>query len=385
MKQFCIVQPTHNETSITTNNTLLVVIIVAQMAIPFMQLRGGSSKGIYFLATDLPVSEISRNQIILDAIGRDTSQIDGLGGGQPVTSKVAIVSKSKSSTADVDFLFVQVVVGKNVVDTTPNCGNLLAGVGPFAIEAKLVDATGPQTRIRVNMINTNKRCELTVQTNNGEVNYQGSQRIDGVSGTAAPIICDYLDVAGAVTGALFPTNNLQDDVDGISVTCVDNGMPVVLIRANDLDISGDEPPSELNNNLALKARLERIRLAISPKMNIADAAAKAIPKMCIISQAKQGGIINTRTFIPHDCHPTIGVLGAVSVATACIAKGTVAESLVKGEYLSNQAISVEHPIGEMTVNMDFELKDGILDVKSAGVIRTARLLSKGILYVPRQR
>jgi len=347
-----------------------------------MQIRGGSSKGIYFLATDLPASNSLKTKILLDAIGRDTSQIDGLGGGQSVTSKIAIVSKSKSTDADVDFLFVQVVVGKNAIDITPNCGNLLAGVGPFAIEAKLVSPISPQTLIRVNMLNTNRRCELTVQTHNGEVCYQGSRRIDGVPGTAAPIICNYMDVAGAVTGALFPTKNLKDDVDGINVTCVDNGMPVVLIRANDLNISGDEPPSELNNNKCLKDQLEKIRLSISQQMNIENAAEKAIPKMCIISKAKQGGIINTRTFIPHDCHPNIGVLGAISVATACIIKGTVADNLVEKNYVSNQPIAVEHPGGEMTVNLGFELKDGTVEVKSAGVIRTARLLSKGTLYVP---
>jgi 4-oxalomesaconate tautomerase len=347
-----------------------------------MQFRGGSSKGIYFLATDLPACEVARSQLLLDAIGRDTSQIDGLGGGQPVTSKVAIVSKAKNSDADVDFLFVQVVVGKNCIDTTPNCGNLLAGVGPFAIEANLVKATSPETLIRVNMINTNKRCDLTVQTIDGKVNYQGSQHIDGVLGTASPIICNYLDVAGAVTGSLFPTNNLQDQLDGISVTCVDNGMPVVLMRAKDLNIRGDEAPSELNSDLQLKARLESIRLAIAPKMNIPNAATKAIPKMCIISEAKHGGVINTRTFIPHDCHPTIGVLGAVSVVTACITKGTIADDLVKRDYVSNQAITVEHPSGEMAVNLEFECKNGVLDIKSAGVIRTARLLSKGVLFVP---
>lgn len=355
---------------------------MTQTAIPFMQFRGGSSKGIYFLATDLPVSEVARNEILLDAIGRDASQIDGLGGGQAVTSKVAIISKSKNSQTDIDFLFVQVVVGKNALDTTPNCGNILAGVGPFAIESKLVPATGSKTLIRVNMLNTNKHCELTVETVNGEVNYRGSQRIDGVSGTSAPILCNYLDVAGAVTGALYPTNNLIDHVDGINVTCVDNGMPVVLIQAQDLNISGHESAAELNSNRQLKAQLERIRLAISPKMNISDAATKAVPKMCIISAAQKGGIINTRTFIPHDCHPNIGVLGAVSVATACITNGTIAEGLINGDFVSNQAISVEHPSGEMTVNLDFTFKEGKLEVRRAGVIRTARLLSKGQLFVP---
>lgn len=347
-----------------------------------MQLRGGSSKGLYFLASDLPMLGSLNSEILLDAIGRDTSQIDGLGGGQAVTSKVAIVSKSTSTKADVDFLFVQIVVGKGCIDTTPNCGNLLAGVGPFAIEAKLVEPKSPETRIRVNMLNTKKLCELTVRTENGQVCYEGNQKIDGVPGTSAPIVCNYLDVAGGVTGALFPTKNLRDKVDGINVTCIDNGMPVVLIQAKELNIKGNESPEELNNNFTLRAKLEKIRLAIAPKMNIPDAIEKAIPKMCIISQAKHKGIIDTRTFIPHECHPSIGVLGAVTVATACIIKGTVAEDLVHEKYAPNQPIIVEHPSGEITVKLDFEINNGRTNIKSAGVVRTARLLSKGTLFVP---
>ncbi|WP_354667910.1 4-oxalomesaconate tautomerase [Paraglaciecola arctica] len=353
-----------------------------QTAIPFMQLRGGSSKGVYFLASDLPSTELSRNQVLLDVIGRDTRQIDGLGGGDPLTSKVAIVSQSKLVDADIDFLFVQIVVGENRVDTTPNCGNLLAGVGAFAIEAQLITATHPQTRVAVNMLNTNKRCELILDTPDGEINYEGNQKIDGVSGSSAPIICNYLDVAGSVCGSLFPTGNLKDQVEGITVTCVDNGMPVVVIRAEDLGISGYERPKDLNTNEALKEKLERIRLAISPKMNISNAKNKAVPKMCIISPAKQGGIINTRTFIPHHCHAAIGVLGAVSIATACISKGSVAQTYVTQNVSSNQPISVEHPSGEFAVNLDFNDYGDKLEVKGAGVIRTARLLSKGTLFVP---
>lgn len=355
---------------------------MTQTAIPFMQLRGGSSKGLYFLASDLPMSDTMNAEILLDAIGRDVSQIDGLGGGKPVTSKVAIVSKSLSNDADVDYLFVQIVVGKGQIDTTPNCGNILAGVGPFAIEAKLVEPTSSETCIRVNMLNTNKRCNLTVKTENGQVCYEGDQRIDGVPGKSAPIICHYLDVAGSVTGAMFPTKNLTDNVCGIKVTCIDNGMPVVLIQAQDLNVKGDETPEELNNNSTLKTTLETIRLAIAPKMNIPNPKEKAIPKMCVISRAKEKGIVNTRTFIPHDCHPSIGVLGAVTVASACIIKGTLAEGLVQEQYASNQPIIVEHPSGEITVKLDFERNNGHTSIKSAGVVRTARLLCKGTLFVP---
>ncbi|XPF96372.1 4-oxalomesaconate tautomerase [Colwellia sp. RE-S-Sl-9] len=352
------------------------------MSIPFMQIRGGSSKGLYFLASDLPTSESLTNQIILDAVGRDDSQIDGLGGGHPLTSKVAIVSPSKLPNVDIDFLFIQVVVGQNQIDTTPNCGNILAGVGPFAIESGLVTPTDSMTKITVNMLNTNKLCELILHTPNGEINYNGDQRIDGVSGTSAPIVCNYMDISGSVTGELFPTGAVKDNVDGVEVTCIDNGMPVVLVRAEDLQVSGYETPEELNSDQNLKDKLESIRLAISPKMNIENAQSKAVPKMCIISPARYGGLINTRTFIPHHCHSAIGVLGAVSVATACIVKGSVAENYSNGVITPNDPISVEHPCGEFTVNLDFE-DDGVIpQINGAGVIRTARLLSKGVLFVP---
>ena len=354
-----------------------------QIAVPFMQFRGGSSKGVYFHAADLPSCEAERTQVILDAIGRDSTQIDGLGGGTPLTSKVAIVSTSNEQNADIDFLFVQVVVGQNSVDTTPNCGNILAGVGAFAIEAGLIEAQDPITRVKVNMLNTHKLCELEVQTPGGVVNYEGTQRIDGVPGQSAPVICNYLDVAGGVTGALFPTGNLIDSVEGVQVTCVDNGMPVVVLRASALGISGYEEPAALNENQTLKERLEKIRLAIAPKMNIDNADAKAVPKMCIISPAQNGGVINTRTFIPHYCHTSIGVLGAVSVATVCAGRGTVADGLVTLPQAGDQSMIIEHPSGEFAVQLDVEQDEhGKPTTKKAGVIRTTRLLSKGMLYVP---
>ena len=354
---------------------------MSQRAIPYMQFRGGSSKGLYFLASDLPTDEAARNQVLLSAMGRDERQVDGLGGANPLTSKAAIVSLSKRDDADVDYLFVQVVVGKNRVDTTPNCGNILAGVGPFAIEAGLVSVSGLETRIRVHMLNSGKVCELVLQTPEGAMTYCGDARIDGVPGSAAAVICNYEDVAGSACGTLLPTGNVIDVIDGIEMTCVDNGMPVVVMRAADLCINGDETPEQLNGNEALKARLQKIRLEVGPKMNLGNVDGAAVPKMCMISAPTKGGAISTRTFIPYQCHDAVGVLGAVSVATACILPNSVAQGitqLVDGNPLQ---LSVEHPSGELSVSLDIDCSGELPRVKQAGLLRTARLLSRGELYV----
>ncbi|WP_235869494.1 PrpF domain-containing protein [Veronia nyctiphanis] len=272
---------------------------------PFMQMRGGSSKGLYFLASDLPADKESRNQILLDAVGRDIRQIDGLGGAHPLTSKVAIVSPSQREGIDVDYLFVQVVVGENRVDTAPNCGNILAGVGAFAIESGLIDVTESETRVAVFMENTGNRCELVMQTPNGQVQYEGNARIDGVPGTAAPVICNYQDIAGSVTGALLPTGNALDEFHGVEVTCIDNGMPVVVMRAKDLGISGYESCDELNGNDELKSRVEKVRLAAGKAMGIGDITDKVIPKMSLIAPAQHGGHVSSRTFIPKFVTPPL--------------------------------------------------------------------------------
>lgn len=353
-----------------------------QTAINYMQLRGGSSKGVYFLAEDLPSNEALRNQIILAAIGRDDSQIDGLGGGDALTSKVAIVSPASREDADVDFLFVQVVVGKNQLDTTPNCGNILAGVGPFAIEAGLVTAGEGKTAVRVHMLNSGKICELELCTPNRQMQYDGDESIDGVPGTAAPVICNYLDVAGSICGALLPSKNLIDEIQGTQVTCIDNGMPVVMIKAQALGLSGSETPQALNNNSSLRAQLERIRIEAGKLMRLGDVTHKAIPKMCLISPAQHGGLINTRTFIPHQCHSSIGVLGAVTVATGCILPGTVASEFVHIPEGQNKRISVEHPSGQFDVSLVVDEKGTLPSITKAGVLRTTRLLSKGTLFVP---
>ena len=355
-----------------------------QTAIPYMQFRGGSSKGLFFKATDLPADEASRNKIILAAmegVGQgDVRQIDGLGGGTSLTSTVAIVSLSKDKDADIDYLFLQVVIGNGKIATMQTCGNILAGVVPFAVECGMIKANNPTTSARVNMLNTGGICEVTIQTPGGKVNYEGDAKVDGVPGTAAPIICNYLGTAGSTCGTLLPTGNLKDIVDGIEVTCIDNGMPEVIIRAGDLGITGYEMPAELDANKVLKNKLESIRLQIGTKMNLGDVKDLTVPKMCMISPPLNGGTINTRTFIPHICHEAIGVLGAVSTATACMLKGTVMDSIAVVHDKHN--LSIEHPTGEFTVCLDITNKNSNIIINRAGVIRTARLLSKGEVFIP---
>ena len=353
-----------------------------QIGIPCCYMRGGSSKGLYFLASDLPAEENARDRILVAAMGVDSRQIDGAGGAHPLTSKVAIVAPADEPDADVSYLFAQVVVGEGRVDTTPNCGNMLAAVGPFAIEKGLVPVQGETTRVRVRMANTGNLCELVVETPQGIVNYDGDARIDGVPGTSAPIVCNYLDVAGSVCGSLLPTDHLIDIVDGIEVTAVDNGMPVVVLRAADLGLSGYETREELDANVELKNRLESIRLQIGPKMNLGDVTKKVVPKMSLIAPARAGGHVSTRTFIPHNCHAAIGVLGAVSVATVCILPGTVADGIAEPTDGSVRQMSVEHPSGEFSVTLELGGESDRPQVQKAGLLRTARLIMRGEVLVP---
>lgn len=349
-------------------------------SIPYMQIRGGSSKGIYFNKIDLPKDTKLRDEIILSIVGGDSRQIDGLGGANPLTSKVGIISKSIKKDCDIDFLFIQVVVGKNTVDSSPNCGNILAGVGTFAIESNMIELTDDETTVRVNMINSNNICELIMQTPNRKLKYDGDAKIDGVPGTSAPIICNYLDVAGSVCGSLFPTGNKKDVIDGINITCIDNGMPVVLIEADELGISGYESCDTLSNNKVLRKKLEDIRLKAGPLMNLGDVSVKVVPKMTIVSSSKSGRDINTRTFIPYNCHSAIGVLGAVSVASACLYDECITNKVSNIKKTPLVSINVEHPSGEFIVELTCEKIDNELIIKKAGLLRTARLISKGEAY-----
>lgn len=358
-----------------------------QTAIPYMQIRGGSSKGVFFNAKDLPTNEAKRDQVILAAmegvgIG-DPRQVDGLGGADSLTAKVGIISPPTKKAAHLDYLFMQVVIGEGRLSTSQNCGNILSGVLPYAIESGLIKATHPTTTATIHMLNSGGLCEVTVQTPNRELAYRGDAKVDGVLGTGAPIICNYLDIAGANCGALLPTGKVIDIIDGIEVSCVDNGMPVVNIRATDLGISGYESKAELDADEDLKKDIESIRLQAGRLMNLGDVSQKTVPKMSLISPPKNGGLVNTRTFIPHVCHAAIGVLGAVSAATGCLIPGSVAEGIVDSSADFN-TLAVEHPLGQFSVSLEAHFQGEELVIGKSGTVRTARIISKGEVYIPSQ-
>ena len=353
-------------------------------AIPSTLMRGGTSKALYFHAHDLPQTSPARDRVLLAAMGSpDPRQIDGVGGAHPLTSKVAVVGPSSRADADVDYLFPQVVVDKAEVSDSQNCGNILAGVGPWSIEHGLVPITGSSTPVRIHMLNTGSIAVAHVPTAGRAVEYEGEARIDGVPGSAAAIPIDFLDVAGSSCGKLFPTGSSLDRIDGIEVTCIDNGMPVVLMRAADLGKQGDETPQALEADAVLRQRIERIRLTAGPPMNLGDVARKTVPKMCLVSGARHGGTINTRTFIPHRVHEAIGVLGAVSVATACVTPGSVAAQVAGLTPRSGpQRLEIEHPSGFFTVEMDVTVAGSDVTVNRSALLRTARKLLEGEVFVP---
>ena len=339
-----------------------------------MWMRGGTSKGGYFLADDLPED---RAEFLLRIMGSpDARQIDGMGGADPLTSKVAVVRRSEREGADVDYLFLQVFVDQPIVTDAQNCGNILAGVGPFAIERGLVAPGGDTTDVRIFMENTGQLAIATVETPGGQVNYAGDARLDGVPGMAAPIPIAFEETAGSSCGALLPTGHEVDEIDGIACTLIDNGMPCVVIAARDLGIEGTEAPKELEADAPLRQRLEAIRLKAGPMMNLGDVAQTSVPKMTMVSAPRQGGTITTRTFIPHRCHSSIGVLGAVSVATACLLKRGPAAELAQVPGGTSPHLSIEHPTGEVTVIAT--VADG--EVKRAAVLRTARKLFDGTIF-----
>ena len=345
--------------------------------IPCVWMRGGTSKGGLFLAADLPTDIIQRDQSLLEIMGSpDNRQIDGMGGADPLTSKVGIVKRSSHPDCDVDYLFLQVFVDQAIVTDSQNCGNILAAVGPFAIEQGLVPAKGDVTQVSVLMENTDQIAVLQVQTPNGKVTYKGTSAIYGVPGTSAPVTCEFKETAGSTCGALYPSGNLTDFIDGVDVTLIDNGMPVVILNASDFGVSGTESRDELDGNTELKIRLESIRLQAGPLMNLGDVTEKSVPKMSLVCKPKDGGCIATRTFIPHRCHASIGVLGAVSVATAAITPGTVAYPLAQIPDGDQKTLPVEHPTGEMTVVAYMEGDE----LGSAALLRTARKLFEGTVY-----
>ena len=353
-----------------------------QSPIPCLFMRGGTSRGPYFVESDLPADPAKRDRVLLAVMGSpDRRQIDGLGGAHPLTSKVGIVRKSQLPGVDLDFLFAQLQPEQDSVDTTPNCGNMLAAVVPFALERGMVPAQGDVTTLRVLTLNTDMQCDITVQTPGGQVSYEGDARIDGVPGTSAPIKINFLDTAGSVADCLLPTGKVLDLIDGIEVTCIDNGMPLVIFKASAVGRTGYETVEQLNADQDLKARIETLRIACGHAMGLGDVSSKNYPKMTLIAPPRSGGSICTRSFIPHLCHDAIGVLAAVTVGTACVLEGSAAQGVAMVPAGLAKTISVEHPTGEFSVELEIDPKNPE-NVVSAALLRTARLIMRGDVMVP---
>jgi len=348
--------------------------------LPCVLMRAGTSRGPFFLRSWLPEDEAARDELLIGAIGAsDLLQVDGVGGGSSLTSKVAIVSKSSEPGCDVDYLFAQVGVGQKSVDTRPNCGNMLSGVAPFAIEQGLVEAKDGETTIRVFNVNTRSRIDVTVQTPAGKVTYAGETGIDGVAGTAAPIRLNFLDAWGAVTGSMFPTGHRRDVVNGIEVTCIDAAMPLVIIRAGDLGLSGREAPAELDANLSLMARIEALRCAAGEAMGLGDVSGSVIPKPVVASEGDGEGSVTSRYFTPRRCHASHAVTGAIGVATAFALPGTVISGLSRSGV---RTISVLHPQGRIDVEVAVDGTGDEARIQRAALVRTARKILQGELHIP---
>jgi 4-oxalomesaconate tautomerase len=353
-----------------------------QTAIPCLFMRGGTSRGPFFTGADLPADVALRDAVLLAVMGSpDKRQIDGLGGAHPLTSKVGIVTRGSKPGVDLDFLFAQLQPDKDTVDTTPNCGNMLAAVVPFALETGMVKPQGDTSTFRVLTLNTDMQCDITVQTPGGHVEYAGDARIDGVPGTSAPVTINFLDTAGSVCAGLLPTGHVRDVIDGIEVTCIDNGMPLVMFRAADVGRSGYETVAELNADTELKARIERLRIASGHAMGLGDVTAKNYPKMTLIALPREGGSLATRSFIPHVCHDAIGVLAAVTVGTACVLEGSVCDGIANVPRGNVKKVSVEHPTGEFSVELEVDPAHP-QNVTRAALLRTARLIMRGDVMIP---
>ncbi len=347
-----------------------------------MVMRGGTSKGVFFVVDDLPIDPADRDALLLGVMGSpDIRQIDGIGGATPLTSKVAVIAPSAREDADIDYLFLQVGVDRAEVSDRQNCGNLLAATGQFAIERCLIPApSGDTATVRVYMLNTSSLAAETFPMADGLPTYTGDTTIDGVPGTAAAVRIDFEDIAGGSCGALLPTGNTVDVIDGVEVTLVDNGMPVVVMRASDLGITGTESPTELEADEGLRARLESIRLQAGPLMQLGDVADTTVPKLTMVSAPSAGGDISTRTFIPHRCHEAIGVFGAVSVATAALLSGTPAADVTRVGAGSDGTVTCEHPSGSFTAAIEIDTSGGTPRVHRAGIVRTARKIMDGTVF-----
>jgi len=352
----------------------------AQRRIPCVLMRGGTSRGPYFLASDLPLDPARRDAVLLKVMGSPHElQVDGIGGANTLTSKVAIVSRSKRDGADVDYLFAQVSVNEAFVDTRPNCGNMLAGVGPFAIEAGLVPAKDPTTTVRIYNVNTETLVDAVIQTPGARVEYAGDTKIDGVAEGAAPIKLTFLDALGAVTGKLLPTGKPLDTIGGVEASCVDMAMPVMIVAAETFGKTGHETAEALDADKAMMKKIEAIRLEAGKLMGMGDVSRLVVPKPVLVSRAAHGGNITSRYFTPHACHKSHAVTGALAVATAAVLPGTVANRYIEPKGFSGGMLTIEHPSGHIEVDLVMDRSGG---VERASFVRTARRIFEGFVCVP---
>src|SRR4051794_19197202 len=350
-------------------------------SIPCVLMRAGTSRGPFFLREWLPEGDEARDQALIGAIGAsDPLQLDGVGGGSTLNSKVAIVSRSSQPGCDIDYLFAQVGVGNRSVDTRPNCGNMLSGVAPFAIEQGLVPAMDGTTTVRVYNVNTGSKIDVTVRTPGGRVTYEGDARIDGVAGTAAPILLNFLDARGAVTGSVFPTGRRIDTIAGIEVTCIDAAMPLMIVRAGDFGLTGRESPALLDANAGLLERLEALRLQAGRMMGLGDVSNSVIPKPVLVSAGDSPNSVSSRYFTPRRCHASHAVTGAIGVASAFALPGTVASATARGP--GRHALVVLHPAGQIDVEVELKGTGVEATVERAALVRTARKIMQGELHLP---
>ena len=355
-----------------------------QKSIPFMLFRGGTSRGPYFRSEDLPTDRDKLSKVLIAVIGAGNSRnIDGLGGGSSVTTKVAILGKSSEPEADVEYLFAQVGVDKELVDFGPTCGNILVGVGPAAIEMGLVPITGDQTKVRIRATNTNALVEAIIETPDGAVNYEGDLAIDGVPGSSAPIAMNFLNTVGSITGKMFPTGSKLNIIQGIPVTCIDVAMPMMIARAEDFGITGYELPNELDKNKALFTQMESIRIEAGQMMGLGDVRDKVTPKIGLVSKASNNGHFSARYFMPWNAHPSMAITGSQCLSACFLAAGTVCDELTTGVESSPLEMVIEHPLGAIRLRATFSYENGELNFHSAGVVRTARMIAEGNVFIPR--
>ncbi len=355
-----------------------------QKSIPFMLFRGGTSRGPYFRSEDLPTDRDRLSEILISVIGAgNIRNINGLGGGSSVSTKVAILSKSSEPEADVEYLFAQVGVDKKLVDYGPTCGNILVGVGPAALEMGLVPITGDQTKVKIRATNTNALVEAIVETPGGAVNYEGDLAIDGVPGTAAPIALNFLNTVGSITGKMFPTGNKVDDIQGIPVTCIDVAMPMMIAKAEDFGITGYETSQDLDKNRELFTRMETVRIEAGQRMGLGDVSEKVTPKIGLVTKARNKGHFSARYFMPWNAHPSMAITGSQCLSACFLAAGTVTDDFASRQENSPLEMVIEHPSGEIKIMVAFDYEDGKLNFHSAGVVRTARMIAEGKVFVPR--